>query len=188
MNNEISSTQYWLDPDNQIISVSSTWDQFALENDGETAVSSQVLGKQIWEFIDGDITKMWVDTLLKLCRTIGKYVERPYRCDSPHLKRYMTMGVYPEKSGVLRLEHIIVTTEPQATPIAFYAAQQPVVALRFRCSICGRINEEDFWIEPDTFQDAAMHTQGDGMPVAYTVCPHCRAEQRSYSNQLQSVV
>jgi hypothetical protein len=65
MDNEISSTQYWLDPDNQIISVSSTWDQFALENDGETAVSSQVLGKQIWEFIDDDITKMWVDTLLR---------------------------------------------------------------------------------------------------------------------------
>jgi hypothetical protein len=33
-----------------------------------------------------------------------------------------------------------------------------------------------------------MNAQDDGIPVAYTVCPHCRAEQRSYSKQLQSVV
>ncbi len=166
-----SKTIYWLNQDECIAKVCSQWDQFAYENDGKVVVQSRVASRPIWDYISGDATKMWLRTLLNLCRVRNAPVERPYRCDSPEKKRYMTMTIFPEEGGKLRVEHRVKKEEERSKPV--YIAPGTGNKLCFRCSICGRIKKDEQWYEPD---DSTLNAGNSDRThqVAYTVCGQCK--------------
>ena len=166
----MTKTVYLLDKLNSIISVDGSWDEFAAENEGRRVRASDVCGRSIWEFVTGDATRMWLETVFNIVRFRESAIERPYRCDSPELKRYMRMHVIPEKGGILRLEHHVVGTEERATPIYFnFCSDQAGKSLRVRCSMCGRLKSGETWVEPQAhFGDKPLHVM-----VAYSVCGDC---------------
>ena len=57
---------YWIDPKNSVVDINCSmvnyWDQFALENEGFGALTEAVLGRELYEMIEG------VDTLSTRCR------------------------------------------------------------------------------------------------------------------------
>jgi hypothetical protein len=167
-------TIYWLDRDNRITKVSSTWDSFAEENEGQGAVSTEVVGKSIWDFVIGDLTRMWFDMLLKLCRLQNFPVERPYRCDTPSLRRYMSMTIHPEQAGALRVEHTVLSTEERETQVFCETAMHNHSALCMRCSICGRVKAGREWAEADSRKPSGDEPQKHYLTVAYTVCQDCQ--------------
>ena len=164
---------YWLDGNDKIILVSPSWDQFALDNDGEHVISSDILGKTIWEFVHGDVTRMWLETLFTLARLRGTPVVRPYRCDSPNIRRYMSLNIALENSNVLRVEHIILSTEPREIPVYMQAAKRLSTNFNLRCSICGRMEFETSWVEPEDHPGAENKSQAGSFQVIYTVCKDC---------------
>lgn len=165
---------YWLDNKKRIAYVSTFWDEFAVENEGKNVISSKVIGKSIWEFIDSDTTKMWLDTLLRFSETTKKEIERPYRCDSPDLKRYMKMKVVVEGSNILRLEHTVLKTEKRINSIKIFHRSSSGIAsensFKVRCSVCGRIKDNEEWKEIENISD-----QKKQYTVIYSVCEHCRS-------------
>jgi len=169
--NEHAPIVYWIDRKMEITAVAGPWDQFARENDGADMASSSVLGRSIWAFVTGDPARMWVEALFQLATVTGRMVERPYRCDSPDLKRFMRMRVIPEGAGVLRVEHELLRTEKQQRAVII----RPVGNLRasglMRCSVCGRINKGESWREPDLC-DVPSATE-PVLRVMYTVCQQC---------------
>ncbi len=163
---------YWLDADNAISGVSGPWDRFAQDNEGSAASSSDIAGKPIWSFISGDSSRMWLEALLQLARLTGQAISRPYRCDSPDLKRYMSMTIIPEGSGRLRVEHAILATEARHAPVYIrYAAKATLPSFYQRCSVCGRVRHTpaEPWLEPDEHC-----AQGKAeLSVIYAVCEDC---------------
>ncbi|MBD3221057.1 hypothetical protein GF314_07410, partial [bacterium] len=117
MSETSTRTTYWLSRDDRIVHVGSTWDQFARDNGGHDAIGAVVLGRSLAEFISGTPTRMWIDTILSLARLRGEPIERPYRCDTPTLRRHMRMTVTAEEGGVLRLDHVVLATEPRPLPV-----------------------------------------------------------------------
>ncbi len=165
-------SSYWLDADDAIVRVSGDWDRFARENDGSGLYSADIRGKSIWSFISGDSSRMWLEALLQLTRLTGKPISRPYRCDSPDLKRFMTMTIIPEGSGRLRIEHTIISTVPRQAPIYFHYAPKAAPSRFYqRCSVCGRVrrSQAEPWLEADELceQDKAE------LSVIYSVCGDC---------------
>jgi hypothetical protein len=170
--NPIDQTTFWLDKNNQILNVSSSWDDFARQNAGESVLSEKVCGRPLREFINGDATRMWVDTLLVLARLQNKAIERPYRCDSPSERRYMQMSVIPHEDGVLEVKHSLLQTEPRRNPVHFRGILRGRVASHRRCSICGRVYHNNHWVEPEVLD--TLSDQNTTLVVAYTVCVDCR--------------
>lgn len=168
----MANNSYWLDKDDAITGVSGSWDYFALENDGNGVNSSEIIGKPVWSFISGESSRMWLESLLQLVRLTGRIISRPYRCDSPELKRFMTMTIIPEGSGRLRLEHAVIATEPRPESVYIrYAARTSPSSFYQRCSVCGRVRlaQADSWVEPDELR-------GEGkanLSVIYAVCGEC---------------
>ena len=165
-------TSYWLDEDNAIVRVSGDWDRFARENDGSGLYSADIGGKSIWNFISGDSSRMWLEALLQLTRLTGKAISRPYRCDSPDLKRFMTMTIIPEGSGRLRVEHAILATEARQAPVYIrYAAKATLPSFYQRCSVCGRVRHTpaEPWLEPD---ELCARREAE-LSVIYAVCEDC---------------
>lgn len=175
MSTDSQKVIYWLDRKRNIIEVGGAWDRFALENDASKAFSRQVQGNSVWKYIRDDSTRMWLDTLLQLAEITGDAVERPYRCDSPDTRRYMQMKIIPEKPGVLRVEHRVVSTEKRNRTVYFKTSDQMSRNMVSRCSICGRVKSKDQWQEPDQgTQEKPLN-----LTVVYTVCPTCSSSLSS---------
>lgn len=170
-------TVYQLDEKRRIVDVDGPWDRFALDNDGVAACAERVIGQPLMHFVSGDDARMWIDTLLQLATLTGKPLERPYRCDSPELRRYMVMRVVPKDGGMLRVEHRLLEVQARIRPVRFLPVSDHHPSLRLRCSICGRIKAQDHWQEAE---QCGGESEGiPTIPVAYTVCPNC-GEQRLF--------
>ena len=113
----IMNLSYTLDASNAIIAVSGDWDRVALDNGGEQIISRRIIGRRLDDFITGDVTLMFVRTMLMSARTLKYIIRRPYRCDSPQLKRSMEMTVVPRAQGVLEVCHRQLRSEPYRYPL-----------------------------------------------------------------------
>jgi hypothetical protein len=175
-----SQLSYTLDPDDAITAVTGDWDRFALDNGGDESLSTKVIGRRLDHFISGDVTLMFVRTLLMSARTLKRTVQRPYRCDSPQLKRFMEMTIVPRGNGVLEVCHRQVRSEPYRYSLPVTAAM-PGAGSNFvkRCSLCQRIRVGQMWSEVD---DAVLEGRlqpgaAAKLVVVYGVCPDCMSRR-----------
>lgn len=161
--NEVE-TAYWIDERNVIVRTCDNWNRFAEANGGGTARSETIIGRSLWDFITGTTSRMWLDTLLGLARLKKAPLERSYRCDSPHVQRYMNMIISPA-GEVLELRHRVRATialEP-ALRLLFHPAGIP------RCSVCNRLRIDGEWREPSSVRRSGEEI----IAVRHTVCDHC---------------
>jgi hypothetical protein len=160
---------YVLDSHDRIISVSKEWNAFSDENGGKHSSSTDVIGQRIWDFVAGDATRMWLATVFQFARLCGTSIERPYRCDSPEMKRFMRMRIVSEQGGNLRIEHEVLATEQRPAPIHIHYGANTTKNTSQRCSICGRVNRGG-WQDP-----LAEHADASNrIIVIYTVCEDCQ--------------
>lgn len=163
------TTMYLLNKKNHILSVSGPWDRFAEENNGVNVFSSDVCGRSLWDFVVGDFTRIWLETIFQLARLRNTMTEQWYRCDSPEVKRFMKMRIVPDREDGLRIEHKTLVTEERPVPV--YIRYGPDKSnVRTRCSICGRVKLEGVWKEPR----AEYAETSREINVAYSVCTDCR--------------
>jgi hypothetical protein len=166
---------YTLDRSDTIVAVSGNWDNFALDNNGEKTLSDQVVGRKLDQFITGDDTRMFVRTMIMSARTLRRPIYRPYRCDSPKLKRFMEMTVLPRDGGAVEVIHRELHSEPVFHNIPIIAA--PVGTCRAylkRCSLCNRVQAQGVWSEIDeAINTQRLETSASSLKVIYGVCPDC---------------
>ena len=173
INTDSSHNAYWLDEDEKIIKVHAKWDAFAQENDGALALAKKVLGKPIWTFVVEDNTRLWLRALLNLAKLCDKVVERAYRCDSPTLKRYMTMIIEPLGEGKLKVIHRLERTEPIEPAIPFcYSSDSRLLRLT-RCSVCNRIAVNNKWYDVASKEVRAKMEENKPLMISYSVCGDC---------------
>jgi hypothetical protein len=167
-----SSTTYWLDREDRISSVSGPWDKFANENGGINISADVIQGRSIWDYVTGDITRMWLNALIQLALLKNEAIERPYRCDSPYLKRYMSMKVTPYEGRRLRIDHVLLSVEERAIPLhTIHTSRSCSKVINMKCSICGLIDNSLSWEEPQS----KHANESREIIVEYTVCNDCRA-------------
>ena len=176
----IMDLSYTLDASNAIIAVSGDWDRVALDNGGEQIISRRIIGRRLDDFITGDVTLMFVRTMLMSARTLKYVIRRPYRCDSPQLKRSMEMTIVPRAQGVLEVCHRQLGSEPYRYPLAFKGTASGAAANFIkRCSICNRVRVGQSWSEVDDAVRAGRLPRDAGatLMVVYGVCPECMARR-----------
>ena len=176
MNPDEGTISYFVDADNRIVNVVGPWDEFALKNDGPGACVQAILGKPLDQFIAGDVSRMFVSTMLMSARSLNRTVYRSYRCDSGHLKRYMEMTIIPVNDGILEVRHRLLHSEPMQQ-YQFVPAQRSGttgVAGTKRCSMCNKIQANGEWMEvEDALKAQAVTTERAQGPWVFGVCPTC---------------
>lgn len=170
------ANSYFLDTEDRIVSVTGNWDDFAINNGGEDLLAESIKGQSIWDFITGDPTRMWFDVLLQKAKLRKEAVERPYRCDSPDLKRFMKMRIYYEQDHLV-IENYLLGTEVKDKPSYITGltnnAQLNRLNTHFRCSACGRIRFSGYWQEPGDIPQSDQLR----LHVTYVICDDCEHEQ-----------
>lgn len=173
---EANRVVYWIDRKNIIQRVNENWDDFALANDGGGVTRDQVVGRSIFDFIVGDNTRMWIETVLEHVRLVRQPLAREYRCDSPSEKRFMMMRLTPVEGDLIRLDHETLRVESMACHVPdFVYCGRKASRLTVRCSICNKVKAGEQWVDPDSPEAKLERSTGASTPVAYSVCESCRS-------------
>lgn len=172
--------RYEIDSNDVIVSVGGDWDRFARANGAEELMHDAVIGHPLRRYVVGDVTRMFIDTMLTKIRISGLPLSIPYRCDSPGTKRYMEMQLaMSEVSGHIVASHRLVREE--AMPSLSIRALAPQAmggiasgSLVKRCSMCNRLSEKNGPpLEPDRFPRAKLR---EPLQVIYHVCHDCQSK------------
>ncbi len=169
------ASHYCIDSNDKIVDTSEDWNRFASSNNGEACTSEKIIGESIWNYIGGKSEAMWMKTLLDRTRLLRKSTTSNYRCDSPHLKRYIEMKLSPRDEEIC-IEHTLVKTEFMLRPFHF-TAPNDYHPKNKRCSICNRISlHHGSWEEPDTLIAKGLIDQNIPLEVIHGICPKCSEE------------
>lgn len=109
---------YRVDVSDRIVSASDSWDVFAAENKAPGLSKEEVLGRTLWDFIEGSETRHIFRLLLSKARACFSVMKVPFRCDSPEMKRFMEMEIRPLPDGSIDFVCTTLRTEAR-TPVAF---------------------------------------------------------------------
>lgn len=90
---------YRIDSRNHVVFVNEPWLRFAEANMQGPVSTDRFLNRSLFDFISGAETKHLYDILLQRIREGDFSVTLPFRCDSPALKRYMTMTISKQTDG-----------------------------------------------------------------------------------------
>lgn len=165
---------YWLDISDVIVEIGPGWDDFARENNALELDARKVVGRNVIDFVSGDVTKMYVRTILQSARLLRSPLVRLYRCDSPDQRRFMEMRLTLQDDGLLKWEHRMIRAENLQRRMSFRLATGTQAArCVVRCSMCNRLKSAKGWHEPD-LAPSPVPVENEAIPVIYGVCPDCQ--------------
>jgi hypothetical protein len=103
---------YWyrLDHQDRISAVSPSFDFFSRANGGPAGFSRQVVGRPVWDFVQGEELQTILKGIFERARQ--GTVRLPMRCDSPGEMRLLEMAVTPE----LQVCFTELKSEPRLPP------------------------------------------------------------------------
>lgn len=162
--------EYHINNNNIIIHINTDFIQFGRENSQDRFVPETWLGVDIFRSIDGDDTRMFHALLLQKARIQQKNITYRYRCDAPHLARFMIMNIIPEKNTV-RYQNIIEDEVPIPNKIFFKNHKDSNVK---RCSLCNRYSLGNIWRDPA--MEPKAKSRLTSWHVRYCVCMECRSK------------
>lgn len=157
---------YWLSAGDEITGVNGAWDRFAVENGGPEAMAEFVLGRSLWDFVQGVPTRRFLSEIFHACRHSGDDFVMPYRCDGHVEERLFSLHVIPEDGSVLRVEHRLLRMRPAFAGTLPKAVEATIYR---QCSICLSCHLGEHWMAPGRL------IRAPGAEVTYVVCPACRA-------------
>ena len=168
---------YDIDAEDRIVAASESWDAFALDNEGAHLVFAKVKGDLIWDHITDVDTADLYRRIFETARR-GRQVQFFLRCDSPSVRRMLSVNVAPNEGGDLRISTLQFRAdkrEPQ--DLSSSAAEAKGIDLPV-CSWCEKVSIEDNdWRElegaAEILAEKGVHGE---CRLSYSVCPACRQQ------------
>lgn len=170
------SIQYSIDSTDHIRFINEAWLQFACQNDGAHLSRAYVIGKSLWEFIDGEDNRQVHRLILKTVRATQRVQEFKFRCDSPVCRRYFHLTVSPLPEDELMFSTHPIREEPRSpVPLLDPDMKRGEQYLRI-CSWCIKAclpNQK--WVELEDAISLLDLLSGGIMPnLTHGVCPDCQ--------------
>lgn len=163
------NTHYILDRENFILETGGDWDSFAEANGGHDAKSHRVLGRPVWDFVDGNEVTSFLNAVFFWCRRTDATFTTTYRCDSPTEARLFTLCVSPRDHGNLHVASELRSVRPAKLNLVPGIIDDIHEA---RCSGCCRYRIGTEWIDPFTQPGSRF------VPTGHVVCPSCKNAAR----------
>ncbi len=114
---------YHVDALDRIVEVNDAWLLFARQNAWQVE-RSDLIGQPLWRFLTDPTTINIYQLVMERARQHDAPIQMPFRCDSPTLKRFMTLKIRHQGEGLLifegqleRLEHRDPLSLPEGDPL-----------------------------------------------------------------------
>ena len=97
---------YLLDRNDRVARVCPQWSDLARHRMAMRLDDEMVLGRSLWDFVQGGATQRLYDALIYNARRTGQKITFNYRGDSPSAIRYMRMVLLPGHHGIVRFRSL----------------------------------------------------------------------------------
>lgn len=166
---------YHLDDEDRFIRLSPNWSRFARDNDGsELADPERVLGRRIWEFVDGLTVRSLYRMFFDRVRGDGEPIRVPLRCDGPTIRRMLELEISRPAPGTLTLRSQTLWTQTRPAVSLLDRRAERQASIVTICSFCLKLLCGKQWLEAEQAV-AAMDLFGETPPpeLSHGVCPDC---------------
>lgn len=156
MDNFADVLRYRIDAQDRIVSVAGAWDEFAIQNKaGDELLSSKIRSRSLWDFIAGDVVEHVYRAALEKVRR-GKEVQFCLRCDSPDVRRVLSLRMVPtEADGVEFVSKTVHAERREPVEDLFHPPSEGTENYLVACSWCKKFRTgSDVWQEAEE----AVHT------------------------------
>lgn len=170
-----SEFTYVIDAEDRIVGVSPSWKGFAVHNNAH-GLAEGVEGTPLLDHISEPATKRIYGKAIEKVRRTGRDLTLPFRCDGPHVRRFMELRITAEGDGRLRFRSRLGRSELRP-PVALLDAAAPrsrddLVSV---CSWCKRVQAGEEWLEAEDAVVRLGLEGADHLPeVSHGICPACR--------------
>jgi hypothetical protein len=168
-----------VDASYRLLWVGGDWDEFALQNAAQGALSNRVLSTSLMAQIAGEETRTLTARLIDTVLDTKQPLRVEYRCDSPNMARLFMLTIQPMKEGRALMVHDLRDAWHFSPPLNRW--HYDATARDCKCSFCGsvRFAGASDWTSCDDI--------GERHPVyvTYEVCASCHA---SVENAIEEVL
>lgn len=165
-----------IDGNDTIIGVSDNWQSFADANGANGSLHpDNVLGRELWDFIDGMETRQLYRELFRRVREGALSGCVPFRCDAPGERRYLDLLVEALPDGHIKLTSTLLRTEPR-DQVGLLDVETPrSKGMLTVCSMCKKIKvAPDNWVEIEEGLAQLRLFEADEMPqLSHGMCTPC---------------
>ena len=165
---------YQVDADNRVVFVTPEWESFAQENQASHLDSETVCGQSLFGFVSDAETRHLYQMLIDKVRQGRRTIVIPFRCDGPHVRRFMELTISPWTDGQIQFEGRIVREEDRETvslldPSVSRSDEYVVV-----CSWCKRVDVSGAWVEVEEAVRALTLFDAIDLPqITHGMCVDC---------------
>lgn len=164
---------YSLDACDRIVRVNDAWTRFALENDAPELAAQHVLRRSIWDFLDDPTTRQIYADLFSRVRQ-GRTASFSLRCDSPTLRRHLTMIIRPAERNSVDFQCAVVAVESRPTQRIWDRRTIRSGSLLRACAWCKRVDVGGEWMEIDVALEPLRIFELERLPaVTHGICDAC---------------
>jgi hypothetical protein len=165
---------YEVDKKDFLVAVSPDWDELVIASNNLKLLGRAIIGKSLSEFISGDVSNMFTETMIQAARVRQQPIIKPYRCDSPTHKRIMQMILTPFLDGRVRIAHELVSETPWLHPknMRTVTNRQRISKIK-RCTMCNNLLDGDEWVTLDRYLENHSEYTPETLSVFYGICPNC---------------
>lgn len=166
---------YKIDSSDCISFVDASWTQFATENDASRLSMQSLIGTSIWEFISGIETRHLYEQIYSTVRTCRKTIKFPFRCDSPTVRRFMSLSIDLDQDGCLLHTSTLIRTESRPQMGIFTTESRSSKEFLTICSWCKRVRlDSNSWVEVELAIDKLGLFGATHLPmISHGICDEC---------------
>lgn len=167
--------RYHIDQEDRIRYIDENWDVFAFSNQSPELGRTNVINKNLFDFIQNWDCRHIYQILFKRVRDTQESIEFPFRCDSPDAKRFMRMRLAPLAQHSIELTSCILREEKRI-PLTILDSQVPRSSKFLKmCSWCKKIEvDASTWLEADqAVYSLNLFASTDLPQITHGMCPDC---------------
>jgi hypothetical protein len=167
---------YRLDSEDRITYVNEEWGRFAAENGAPELEASNVIGRSIWAFVTGKETQQLYRVAFGRVRSHRRVVSIPFRCDSPGMRRYMSLQAVPLDDWavevVSRIERVVKRDSMSLLELPTRTTERRLQI----CSFCKRVHlGHKKWAEVEgAVAELDLVGSKSQLNLNHVVCEQCR--------------
>jgi len=166
---------YRLDAADRLEWVNENWGRFAARNEAPELAAGRVLGRPLWDFLSTPEVHQIYRTVLERVRRLLRPVRFPIRCDSPGLRRSMTLSLTPQAEGKILFECRLDRLETRGPAPLLDPRRPRSEDLLAVCSWCKRVRAGEEWLEIEEAIAALDLFGQECLPrLTHGICPACK--------------
>lgn len=165
---------YRVDERGRLTFVNDGWNEFARLNDSPELCGPAVLGRRVTDFIAGPETRLIYDRLAQRARA-GTEIVLPYRCDSPVLRRRMSLSIVRHGTEVEFRSRLLDFQLRAAVPVLDPLRPRSSELLTV-CSWCNRGRVGGRWAELEEVVAELRLFETEVPGLTHGLCGDCEAQ------------